>query len=67
MVRKAIADYTALAFTDAIDALAALGGFDIAGMAGVFLGGAIYRVPIVMDGFISSTAALDRYPYLPGM
>ncbi len=38
--------------------LAELGGFDLAGMAGVFLGGAVYRLPVVMDGFISSTAAL---------
>lgn len=64
VVRKAIADYSP-AFTDAIDALAALGGFDIAGMAGVFLGGAIYRVPIVMDGFISSTAALTATRICP--
>ncbi|MFR5795805.1 MAG: nicotinate-nucleotide--dimethylbenzimidazole phosphoribosyltransferase [Christensenellales bacterium] len=31
---------------------------DIAGLCGVFLGGAIHRVPIVMDGFISGVAAL---------
>ncbi len=37
--------------------LSELGGFDLAGMAGVFLGGAVYRLPVVMDGFISSTAA----------
>lgn len=43
---------------DAIDVLAKVGGLDIAGMAGVFLGGAIYRIPVVMDGFISCTAAL---------
>lgn len=38
--------------------LAALGGFDIAGLCGVFLGGALERLPIVMDGFISGVAAL---------
>ena len=43
---------------DALDVLAKLGGFDIAGMAGVFLGGAIYRVPVLIDGFISAVAAL---------
>lgn len=43
---------------DAIDVLACMGGFDIAGMAGIFLGGAIYQIPVVMDGFISCTAAL---------
>ena len=43
---------------DPVDVLAKLGGFDIAGLAGVFLGGAIHHVPIVIDGFISSVAAL---------
>lgn len=42
----------------AIQVLAAVGGLDIAGMAGLFLGGAIYGVPILVDGFISSVAAL---------
>ena len=43
---------------DPLDVLAKVGGFDIAGMCGVFLGGAAYRVPVLMDGFISSVAAL---------
>lgn len=43
---------------DVLAVLAALGGYDIAGMAGVFLGGARYRVPVVIDGLISSVAAL---------
>lgn len=43
---------------DAIDVLSKVGGFDLCGLCGVFLGGAIYRIPIVLDGFISSTAAL---------
>lgn len=38
--------------------LACLGGFDIAGLVGVFLGGAAYHIPIVIDGFISSISAL---------
>ncbi|WP_236354815.1 nicotinate-nucleotide--dimethylbenzimidazole phosphoribosyltransferase [Konateibacter massiliensis] len=44
--------------TDMIDLLSKVGGLDIAGLAGVFLGGALYRVPIVIDGFISAVAAL---------
>ena len=44
--------------SDAIDVLAKVGGFDIAGMAGVFLGGAVYHVPVVLDGFISAVSAL---------
>ena len=43
---------------DALDVLAKLGGFDIAGMVGLYLGGALYRVPVIVDGFISATAAL---------
>lgn len=40
-----------------VELLAKLGGFDIAGMTGLFLGGAIYRLPVVIDGFISAAAA----------
>lgn len=43
---------------DAIDVLAKVGGLDIAGMAGVFIGGAAFGVPVVIDGFISCVAAL---------
>lgn len=43
---------------DPLDVLSKVGGLDIAGLTGVFLGGAIYRIPIMIDGFISSTAAL---------
>ena len=43
---------------DAVDVLAKLGGFDIAGMTGVFIGGAIHNIPVLIDGFISSVAAL---------
>ncbi|HEY9060790.1 MAG TPA: nicotinate-nucleotide--dimethylbenzimidazole phosphoribosyltransferase [Pseudobacteroides sp.] len=50
---------------DAIDVLAKVGGLDIAGMAGCFLGGAFYRVPVVVDGFISAVAALVAYKINP--
>ena len=40
-----------------VELLAKLGGLDIAGMAGLFLGGAIYRVPVIIDGMISAAAA----------
>lgn len=43
---------------DVLDVLSKLGGFDIAGMTGAFLGGALYHVPVIMDGFISGVAAL---------
>ena len=41
-----------------LDVLCKLGGFDIAGLCGVFLGGALEGVPVLIDGFISGTAAL---------
>ena len=43
---------------DVLDVLCKVGGFDIAGLCGVFLGGALYRVPVLIDGFISAVAAL---------
>ncbi len=42
---------------DALDVLCKVGGFDIAAMCGVFLGGAVYRVPVLLDGSISAVAA----------
>ena len=38
--------------------LSKVGGFDLAGMAGVFLGGAALHMPVIIDGFISGVAAL---------
>lgn len=43
---------------DVLDVLSKVGGFDICAMAGAFLGGAIYHIPVVVDGFISSVAAI---------
>ncbi|MEF2889266.1 MAG: nicotinate-nucleotide--dimethylbenzimidazole phosphoribosyltransferase [Turicibacter sanguinis] len=43
---------------DPIDVIAKVGGFDIAGMVGVFLGAAYYQIPVVIDGFISVVATL---------
>lgn len=43
---------------DPLEVLSKLGGLDIAAMTGVFIGGGLYGVPIVMDGMISAVAAL---------
>ncbi|HEY3373919.1 MAG TPA: nicotinate-nucleotide--dimethylbenzimidazole phosphoribosyltransferase [Candidatus Aquicultor sp.] len=43
---------------DPIDTLAKVGGLEIAALAGLILGAAARRVPVVVDGFISSAAAL---------
>lgn len=50
----------------AMQILSHVGGFDIAGMTGVFLGGAVYGIPIVIDGVISAVAALLAEHILPG-
>lgn len=42
----------------AFQALERVGGYEIAGMVGLMLGGAARRIPVVVDGFISSAAAL---------
>jgi nicotinate-nucleotide--dimethylbenzimidazole phosphoribosyltransferase len=44
--------------SDPIDILSKVGGLDIAGMMGVFLGAAHHRLPVVIDGVISIAAAL---------
>ena len=43
---------------DGIGVLAAVGGFEIGVLAGLYLGAAAARVPAVVDGFISGSAAL---------
>ena len=50
----------------AFEMLRQLGGFDIAAMAGIFIGGAIYHVPVVIDGLISAAAALAASLIVPG-
>lgn len=51
--------------SDAIDALAKVGGFEIAGLAGVVLGAAAARLPVVVDGFIAGVAALAAVRLAP--
>jgi len=52
---------------DIIDVISKVGGFDIAAMTGAFLGGALYHVPIIMDGFISGVAALCAVRLCPAV
>lgn len=51
--------------SDSLDVLAKVGGFDLAGLAGVCLGGAVYGIPVVLDGFISGAAALAAVRLCP--
>jgi nicotinate-nucleotide--dimethylbenzimidazole phosphoribosyltransferase len=50
---------------DALDVLAKVGGFEIGGLTGVILAAAAYKVPVVIDGFISGAAALIAYGIEP--
>jgi len=51
--------------SDAFDVLMKVGGYDIAAMCGVFLGGAIHRIPVLIDGLISAVAALTAVRLCP--
>ena len=51
---------------DAVDVVAKVGGFDIATMCGFFLGAKKIGVPCIIDGFISSVAALCAERIEPG-
>jgi len=50
-----------------LNVLATVGGFEIAGLVGVMLGAAAYRIPVVIDGFISGAAALIATALAPGV
>jgi nicotinate-nucleotide--dimethylbenzimidazole phosphoribosyltransferase len=51
--------------SDALDVLSKVGGFEIGGLAGVIIGAAVRRVPVVIDGFISGAAAMIAYHLAP--
>ncbi|MCQ2551135.1 MAG: nicotinate-nucleotide--dimethylbenzimidazole phosphoribosyltransferase [Clostridia bacterium] len=50
---------------DVIDILANVGGYDIAAMVGAFVGAAYYKLPVVIDGYISAVAALAAFKLCP--
>lgn len=64
VITKAVKQYN-LFEADPITVLMTVGGFDIAGLVGVFLGTAYYQVPVVIDGVISVAAALVAYKLNP--
>ncbi|MCD7835699.1 MAG: cobyrinate a,c-diamide synthase [Lachnospiraceae bacterium] len=61
VIGRAVSRVRGLGISDAFEILAQAGGLEIAGMAGAFLGGVKYRMPIIIDGAISSVAALAAY------
>lgn len=52
---------------DAIDVLSKVGGAEIGGIAGLVLGAAANRIPVVIDGFISTAGALIAYCIKPAV
>jgi nicotinate-nucleotide--dimethylbenzimidazole phosphoribosyltransferase len=55
---------------DPLDVLAKVGGYEIAGIAGLVLGAALYHIPVVVDGFISTAGALiaaEMSPHVKGV
>lgn len=66
IIQAALDDYQ-LWDADAFQILCTVGGLDIAGLTGVFIGGAVYGLPIVLDGVISGVAALTAERLCPGV
>ncbi len=52
---------------DIIDILSKIGGFELAGMCGAFLGAAVYKIPALIDGFPSAAAALCAVKFCPAV
>lgn len=50
---------------DPLDVLAKVGGLDLAGLTGIYLGGAAFGMPVIVDGFISAVAALLATRFSP--
>lgn len=65
VIAEAIEKY-GLYGADPLRILHTVGGLDIAGLAGVCMGGGLFHIPIVLDGVISMTAALLAERILPG-
>jgi nicotinate-nucleotide--dimethylbenzimidazole phosphoribosyltransferase len=51
--------------SDGLDVLAKVGGFEIGGLAGVILGAAVHRKAVMVDGFISTAAAMVAVSIAP--
>ena len=64
IIKKAIS-INKFNINDPIDVLAKIGGLDIAGMTGIYIGCAKNKVPVVIDGIISAIAALIAYKLNP--
>ena len=66
VVRTALETYD-LWHADAFTVLQTVGGLDIAGLTGMCIGGALWHMPVVLDGVISMAAALVAERLFPGV
>jgi len=66
MIERAL-DVNKPNWADGLDVLSKMGGFEIGGLAGVMIGAAAQRVPVVIDGFISGAAALIASTITPSV
>jgi len=58
VVREAVSFHKKEWSGSPVEALQRVGGFEIAGMTGMIFGGACHAIPVVVDGFVASAAAL---------
>lgn len=66
VIRRAIEINQATVHDEPLILLSKLGGYDICAMTGMFIGGAVHGLPILIDGMVSSVAALIAYRLVPG-
>ena len=69
VLRKALSKYSFDGYSAgdrAFEILRTLGGLDIAGLVGVCIGAGIYRIPVMLDGVISTCAAMVANAIVPG-
>jgi len=66
VIRRAV-EVNAVRCTNAFTTLAALGGYEIAAITGFILGAASCRIPVVVDGFISSAGAVAALKLCPAV
>ena len=66
VVEESLAVYRPL-LSSPLDWMCAVGGFEIAALTGFIIGGAVRRIPVILDGFITTTAALLAVELIPGV
>lgn len=66
VIEEAVERY-GLREADMLTVMESVGGYDIAGLCGLCIGGALYHIPVVLDGFISGVAALCAVRLIPAV